>query len=114
MIVKKNDQKKYMEIVKKIRDGNFDKTKKVDSDAISPDDWRAHFSNLLGPKIEKSDQHLRQEQFVKDNIDVHNEIFEQPLKKQEILEAIKNLKNNKSTSFDLVSNEMLKASTTNF
>ena len=41
---------------------------------------------------------------------MHNEIFEQPLTKKEILEAIKNLKNNKSTSFDKVSNEMLKAS----
>ena len=44
------------------------------------------------------------------NIEHHNDIFEEPLTKKEILEAIKSLKNNKSTSFDMVSNEMLKAS----
>ena len=88
----------------------FDKQKKSDSDSISPDVWRDHFSHLLGPTIENNDQHLNQEEFLKNTIERHNEIFEQPLTKKEILEAIKNLKNNKSTSFDKVSNEMLKAS----
>jgi hypothetical protein len=78
----KNDPQKYMEIVKKIRDGKFDKQKKSDSDSISPDVWRDHFSHLLGPKIEKNDQHLNQEKFLKNNIERHNEIFEQPLTKK--------------------------------
>ena len=37
-------------------------------------------------------------------------IFEKPLTKSEILKAIKTLKNNKSASFDMVTNEMLKSS----
>ena len=47
----KGDPKKYMEIVKKIRDGTFDKKMSCDSDSISPADWQSHFTNLLGPKI---------------------------------------------------------------
>ena len=35
-------------------------------------------------------------------------MFEQPLKKEEILKAVKGLKNNKASSFDLVTNEMIK------
>ena len=105
-----NDPKRYMELVKKIRDGTFDKISHSDSDSISPDDWRNHFRNLLGPKINKTEKHLEYETFIENNINNHDKIFEQPLKKEEILKAIKSLKNNKSASFDQVTNEMLKAS----
>ena len=53
---------------------------------------------------------MNYELFVQENIDKHNKIFEEPLKKIEIINAIKNLKNNKSTSFVRVSNEMIKSS----
>ena len=75
-----------------------------------PINWRTHFSELLGPKIGKTDQHLVLEDFIQSNVDSNNTIFEEPLKKSEILDAVKTLKNNKSTSFDFVSNEMLKNS----
>ena len=104
--LKGNDPKKYMQIVKKIRDGNFDKRNSCDSDSISPEAWRDHFSGLLGPKVGAKKEH---EDYIQANIDKCNAIFEAPLTKVEILEAIKNLKNGKSTSFDLVSNEMIKA-----
>ena len=99
-----------MEIVKNIRDGNVDKNKNQDSDSISPTGWRDHFSDLLGTNVKKTDQHKSQEEFIKNNLEYHNKIFEQPLSKSEILRAINSFKNNKSTSFDLVSNEMLKSS----
>ena len=81
-----------------------------DSDSISPDDWQKHFSNLLGPKVDKTELHKKYEKFIEENIDNHDRIFEQPLTKKEVLDAVKCLKNNKSASFDLVSNEMIKAS----
>ena len=77
-----NDPKKYMEIVKKIRDGSFDKPPKNDSDSVPPVEWRDHFSNLLGPKIVKTEQHLNQEEYIKNNIEHHNDIFEEPLTKK--------------------------------
>ena len=83
---------------------NFD----CDSDSVSPDIWRDHFTSLLGAKVgPKNHDH---EKYIQENIDKCNAIFDEPLTKVEILDAIKNLKNGKSASFDKVSNEMLKAS----
>ena len=73
-----------------------------DSDSIAPDDWQLHFNNLLGPKIEKKQLQKNHEIFIEENINNHNEIFEHPLTKREVLDAIKCFKNNKSTSFDSV------------
>ena len=106
----KNDHRKYIDIVKKIRDGTFDRNSNSDSDSVSPDNWQEHFSTLLGPNIEKNQKQEFYENFVKNNIEDHNKIFQEPLKKSEILDAIKSLKNGKSSSFDLVTNEMIKAS----
>ena len=47
-----------------------------------------------------------------ENINEYNLSCEQPLTKIELLDAIQNSNNNKSTSFDCVSNEMIKASMT--
>ena len=105
-----NDPKKYMELVKKIRDGTFDKKFSSDSDSVSPDDWKIHFENLLGPKTQKCVTHENFENYIKNNVDTCEDIFEHPLTKDEVLAAIKSLKNHKSTSFDMISNEMLKAS----
>ena len=49
--LKGNDPKKYMQIVEKIRDGNIDNQNPCDSNSISPEAWRDHFSGLLGPKV---------------------------------------------------------------
>ena len=98
-----------MEFVKKIRDGSFDKQPSSDTDSISPDDWRSHFQNLLGPKVNKAELHAQYEKYIKENIDSCDHLFEKPLTKAEILEAVKSLKNNKSASFDMVTNEMLKS-----
>ena len=86
----KNDPKKYMDIGKKIRDGTFDRKSKFDSDSISPDVWNTRFYNLLGPKIEKSEQSELYESYVKEKIENNNKFFEKPLQKNEILDAVKN------------------------
>ena len=77
---------------------------------LTPENWKDHFSELLGPKVGNREVHDGYEKYVKDNIENNNKIFEEPLKKSEILDAVKSLKNGKSTSFDSVSNEMIKAS----
>ena len=107
---RENDPRKYMELVKKIRDGSFDKQPNSDTDSISPEDWKSHFSDLLGPKITKNEHHNEYENFVSQNVEKCNQIFEKALDKNEILRAVKSLKNNKSSSFDRVTNEMIKAS----
>ena len=39
----------YMNLVKSLRDGTFDKKMPEDSSFISPEGWRSHFSALLNP-----------------------------------------------------------------
>ena len=71
---------------------------------------QTHFQNILGPETIKTRLHKEYESYIKDNIDNCDHLFEKPLSKNEILKAVKSLKNNKSASFDKVTNEMLKSS----
>ena len=47
-----NDPRGYMEIIKSMRDGNFDKQTPDDTSNVSPSDWQSHFSNLLSKKVD--------------------------------------------------------------
>ena len=99
-----------MNIVKSLRDGSFDRKTSDDSAFVSPDEWREHFSTLLGPPISptQTDQQLI------DYIDKHCDNFESelgaPFTRTEYLEGVSNLANNKAMGFDRISNEILKTS----
>ena len=104
----KSDPKKYMNLVNSLKDGNFDKKKPSDTSSIKPDEWLLHFQSLLGKPLSQNEVDLEMENFLKTNVDNLATELEQPITKKELLKAVKNLKNNKSTSFDCISNEMLK------
>ena len=104
----KSDPKKYMNLVNSLKDGNFDKKKSSDTSSIKPDEWLLHFQSLLGKPLNQNEFDLEMENFLKNNVDNLATELEQPITKQELLRAVKNLKYNKSTSFDCISNEMLK------
>jgi hypothetical protein len=101
----KNNPRGYMNIVNSIRDGSFDKSIKDDTGHVSPLKWREHFQGLLGPPVEKN-QTL--EDYISDNCDLFSSELDRPFSFSEYTAAVKGLKNNKSPSFDRVSNEMLK------
>ena len=42
----------YMELVKSMRDGGFDKAVPDDTSSIPPSSWHIHFSNLLAKKVD--------------------------------------------------------------
>ena len=42
----------YMELIKSMREGNFDKQTPDDTSNVSPSDWQSHFSNLLSKKVD--------------------------------------------------------------
>ena len=48
---------------------------------------------------------VQYENYIKENIDSCDHLFEKPLTKAEIIEALKSLKNNKSASFDMITND---------
>ena len=94
-----NDPRGYMDLVKSMRDGSFDRAISDDTSGVSPSTWHSHFSNLLAKKIDP----------VKSDVLEENELNE-PFTHLELLVGLKDLKNNKASSFDKVSNEMLKTS----
>ena len=104
-----SDPKQYMNLVNSLRSGKFDKKNNSDIEAIPPDEWFDHFSSLLGSRVEKSQCDEEMEKFFDENVDKISSELDHPFTKKEFLSSVKKLKNNKATSFDCISNEMLKA-----
>ena len=100
----------YMNIVKSLRDGSFDRKTTDDSAFIGPDEWRDHFSSLLGPPASAgstlTDQELND--FIDNNCDKFESDLGAPFTRKEFLDGVSSLANNKATSFDRVWNELLK------
>ena len=104
------DPKAYMDLVKALRNGSHDASKPSDTDSVDPEEWEDHFKNLLGKTKELSQNEIEMENYVKNNCDSLVSELDEPFSKEELKKVISCLKNNKSASFDLVTNEMLKAS----
>ena len=99
----------YMTLVKSLRDGSFDKKVSDNSSFISPDRWKEHFTNLLGPSIPPTHTDLDMTSYVAENCDRLKSSLDNPITQAEVVEEISNLENNKAVAFDRVSNEMLKS-----
>ena len=98
----------YMNLVKSLRDGSFDRKASDDTSFIDPKIWREHFSTLLGPPV----NHTQERQTLIDYVDKNCEKYESELGKPftlpELLKGISSLANNKAAGFDRISNEILK------
>ena len=104
-----NDPRKYMQLVNSLKNGSFDKMKPTDTEAISSDEWFNHFSSLLGKPSNNKEADLKFEEYFKENVDrFSSPELDLPFVKRDFVEAIRQLKNNKATSFDQISNEMIK------
>ena len=107
--IHKNNPKGYMDLIKSMRDGNFDKDVSDDTSSISAQTWFSHFSELLAKNVSSKLNSDRQE-FVEANLESFKTELDFPFTKTELLKGLKGLKNNKASSFDQISNEMLKVS----
>ena len=105
--IRNNNPNGYWELIKSMRDGNFDREVADDTSSISPQEWFSHFSKLLSKNVE-SKQNSEQRQFLKDNLESFQTELDFPFTKAELVKGLKGLKNNKASSFDQISNEMLK------
>ena len=102
-----NNPRGYMELIRSMRDGSFDKLVSDDTSSIPPSSWHTHFSNLLSKKVDTDFQNKLKD-LIKDNVDfLENELCE-PISASELCSALKDLKNNKASSFYRISYEMLK------
>ena len=99
----------YMTLVKSLRDGTFDKKLQDDSSYVSPENWLQHFSNLLGPPVTQGPTDEYMTSYLLENLDLVTSELDNPMTRAKVIEEISNLPNNKSTSFDMVLNKILKA-----
>ena len=97
----------YMDLIRSMRDGNFDKSVSDDTSSISPSSWHSHFSNLLAKKVDTNFQKNLND-LIDENVDKLENELNEPFSAMELTSALKDLKNNKASSFDGISNEMLK------
>ena len=104
-----SNPREYMNLVKSLRSGSFDKKVSDDSSFVTPDNWQQHFSKLLGPPVSVTPAELDMQSYVRDNSHVARSELDNPITRAEIIQEISCLKNNKAISFDRVSNEILKA-----
>ena len=106
----KSNPKGYMDIVRSLRDGSFDKKVADSTTHVSPKCWQEHFQGLLGPSVSQSLTEDELISFVEENCEAARSELDRPFTRSELLAAISGLKNNKAISFDRVSNEMIKTS----
>ena len=99
----------YMNLVKSLRSGSFDKTVSDDSSFVTRGKWQQHFSELLGPPVSITAAELDMQSYVQDNSDAAVSELDNQITRAELIREISSLKNNKAISFDRISNEILKA-----
>ena len=105
--IKENNPKGYMDLIKTLRDSSFDKGVESDTSHISPQKWFSHFSELLSKNVE-SKQNDDLGWFIKNNGDILTPEINNPFTRSDLISGLRQLKNNKASSFDQISNEMLK------
>ena len=90
---KNSNPRGYMNVIKSLKSGAFDKTISDDSSFVSPNTWQSHFQNLLGPPIPtECDRDLSQ--YVATHIDNFSSELDQKITKTELITCISNLENN--------------------
>ena len=104
----KVNPKGYMNLVKSLRDGSFDRKASDDTSFIDPKTWREHFSTLLGPTIDLTQDQQTLIDYVDNNCEKYESDLGKPITLPELLNGISSLANNKTTIFDMISNEILK------
>ena len=106
--MKDNNPRGYMNLVKSLRSGSFDKKVSDDSSFVSAEKWHSHFVDLLGPPVTSCKDDETMTSFIETNRDNFSTELDLKFTRVELLSGISSLDNNKSSSFDRISNEMLK------
>jgi hypothetical protein len=106
--VQQSDPRRYMDLVRALRQGSHDKATPSDTASVPPGEWLQHFTELLGSVRQLTAEEQRMRDFVSANADRLASDLDRPIQRAELLNCIKKLKNNKATGFDGICNEMLK------
>ena len=102
-----NNPRGYMQLIKSMRDGSFDKSAPDDTAGVSLTQWYTHFSNLLAKNTNTLQKKYFDEYFCK-NVDQLISNLDNSFLIEEFQIALKDLKNTKTSSFDKITNGILK------
>ena len=84
--MEQNNPRGYMELIRAMRDGSFDKSTSDDTSSVSPSSWHYHSSNLLAKKMDRNDY---LEQYIVDNINQNENRLNEPFSLEEVLVCLK-------------------------
>ena len=98
----------YMNIVKSLKNGSFDRKTSDDASFIGPQVWVDHFSSLLGPQITPTPKDKLMADYIEKNCNNFESELGDKFTRSELMGAISSLSNNKAISLDRISNEILK------
>ena len=86
--MEKTNPRGYMQLIRSLRDGNFDKKTPDDTSGVSPLDWHSHFTNLL---TQNSDPGKKTDliEHIKNNIDLFKTKLDDPYSMEEFDIALK-------------------------
>ena len=81
----------YMELIKSMREGNFDKQTPDDTSNVSPSDWQSHFSNLLSKKVDPIQKKTLND-YIEKNVDLSKTKLDNPFSVEDFDLALKSFK----------------------
>ena len=91
-----NNPRGYMQLIRSMRDGNFDKKTPDDTSGVSPHDWYSHFNDLLAQNVEKT-RKKELDEIIRLNVDLFKSKLDEPYSINDLDHALKILKNNKAS-----------------
>ena len=83
----------YMDLVRSLRDGSFDKKVSDSTSHVSPQKWHNHFQGLLGTVLAQSNAKEEMFSYVERYCNTVKSSLDEPLSRPELLSAISSLKN---------------------
>ena len=88
-----SDPRRYMDLVRSLRQGRHDKVTPSDTAGVSPEEWFQHFRQLLGSAQEPKDDEQMMRDYIDTNCAALGWDLDQPITKDELLRCVRKLKN---------------------
>jgi hypothetical protein len=92
--MERNDPRGYMDLIRSMRNGGFDKATSDDTSGITPPTWHTHFSSVLAKKIDPTKKD-NLEDLIRNNINLIENELNEPFTLKELSAGLKGSKNNK-------------------
>ena len=86
--MQENNPRGYMQLIRSMREGNFDKQTPDDTSGVSPSDWFLHFSNLLAKNVDQT-RKKELDEIISQNANQYKTELDNPISVDELDLALK-------------------------